>query len=64
MSSTSWAPFAVLCRATAVELHHVKLHGAFYIMALDDAKLALAVAEAVAVFEAGLLIYPLAGSEM
>jgi 5-oxoprolinase (ATP-hydrolysing) subunit A len=64
MSSTSWAPFAVLCRATAVELHHVKLHGAFYIMALDDAKLARAVAEAVAVFEAGLLIYPLAGSEM
>jgi hypothetical protein len=32
--------FATFCRAVRLELHHVKLHGAFYMMALDDAKLA------------------------
>lgn len=56
--------FAAFCRAVGLELHHVKLHGAFYMMALDDAKLARAVAEAVALFEDRLLVYTLAGSEL
>lgn len=55
---------AAFCRATGLELQHVKLHGALYMMALDDAKLARAVAEAVAAFDDGLLIYTLAGSEL
>jgi 5-oxoprolinase (ATP-hydrolysing) subunit A len=55
---------AGFCRATGLELHHVKFHGAFYMMALDDGRLARAVAEAVALFEDRLLIYTLAGSEM
>ena len=54
----------MVCRAVGLELHHVKLHGAFYMMALDDAKLARAVAEAVALFDDRLLVYTLAGSEM
>ena len=56
--------FAGFCRATGHEVHHVKLHGALYMMALDDRMLADAVAEAVALFEDRLLIYTLAGSEM
>jgi 5-oxoprolinase (ATP-hydrolysing) subunit A len=39
--------FATFCRAMGLELHHVKLHGALYLMALDDPMLARAVAEAV-----------------
>jgi UPF0271 protein len=39
--------FAASCRAMGLELHHVKLHGALYLMALDDPMLARAVAEAV-----------------
>jgi 5-oxoprolinase (ATP-hydrolysing) subunit A len=38
--------FAASCRATGLELHQVKLHGALYLMALDDPMLARAVAEA------------------
>jgi UPF0271 protein len=56
--------FAAFCRAVGVDVHHVKLHGAFYMMALDDAALARAVAEAVALFDDRLLVYTLAGSEM
>ena len=56
--------FAGFCRALGLELHHVKLHGALYMMALDDPTLARAVAEAVALFEDRLLIYTLAESEM
>jgi UPF0271 protein len=56
--------FTGFCRATGLQLHHVKLHGAFYMMALDDGMLAHAIADAVALFEDQLFIYTLAGSEM
>jgi UPF0271 protein len=45
-------------------LHHVKPHGALYMMALDDAATARAVAEAVASYREGLPVYTLAGSEL
>lgn len=47
-----------------LELHHVKLHGALYLMALDDPMLARAGAEAVQAYEDELLIYTPARSEM
>ena len=51
-------------RSEGVELHHVKPHGALYMMALDDAGLARAIAEAVARLGGALPVYTLAGSEM
>jgi UPF0271 protein len=44
-------------RAQGVPLHHVKPHGALYMMALEDDALARAVAEAVAEFGEGQVIY-------
>lgn len=54
---------AAFCRAAGVDLHHVKLHGALYMMALEDAALARAIAEAIAGI-GELPVYTLAGSEM
>jgi len=51
-------------RAAGARLHHVKPHGALYMQALDDAALARAIAEAVAVFDDSLGVYTLAGSEL
>lgn len=51
-------------RAAGLVVHHVKPHGALYTMALDDAALARAVAEAVADFDDRLPVYTLEGSEM
>jgi 5-oxoprolinase (ATP-hydrolysing) subunit A len=51
-------------RAEGLELHHVKLHGALYMMALEDAALARATAEAVARLGGALPVYTLEGSEM
>jgi len=45
-------------------LHHVKPHGALYMMALEDGAVARAVAEAVASYREGLPVYTLAGSEL
>jgi UPF0271 protein len=45
-------------------LHHVKPHGALYMMALDDRAIARAIAEAVASYQEGLPVYTLAGSEL
>ncbi len=45
-------------------LHHVKPHGALYMMALDDPAIARAIAEAVASYQEGLPVYTLAGSEL
>jgi UPF0271 protein len=47
-----------------LRLHHVKPHGALYMMALDDAPLARAIVEAVARVDDGLPVYTLAGSEV
>jgi UPF0271 protein len=51
---------AAFAHAAGVALHHVKPHGALYMMALEDAQLARAIVEAVD----ELPIYTLAGSEL
>jgi len=51
---------AAFARAAGILLHHVKPHGALYMMALEDAPLARAIVEA----GDGLPIYTLAGSEL
>jgi UPF0271 protein len=50
--------------AAGVRLHHVKPHGALYMMACDDAPLARAIVESVARIDEGLPVYTLAGSEV
>lgn len=47
-----------------VELHHVKPHGALYMMALDHPAYARAITEATATVDPALLIYTLRGSEL
>ncbi|MGH9114512.1 MAG: LamB/YcsF family protein, partial [Acidimicrobiales bacterium] len=49
--------------AAGTRLHHVKAHGALYMMVLDDPALAAAMVDAVAAFDDRLPIYTLAGSE-
>lgn len=51
-------------KAAGAKLHHVKAHGALYNMAGRDAKLAQAIVQAVHDFDATLILYALAGSEM
>lgn len=51
-------------RAAEGKLHHVKPHGALYNMAARDAKLAAAMVAAIHSFDATLILYALAGSEM
>jgi UPF0271 protein len=46
------------------ELHHVKPHGALYMMALDDPAYARAIAQATVRIDQRLLIYTLRGSEL
>jgi UPF0271 protein len=55
---------AAFAAAAGLRLHHVKPHGALYMMALDDAPLARAIVESVARIDEGLPIYTLAGSEV
>jgi UPF0271 protein len=55
---------AAFARLAGLRLHHVKPHGALYMMALDDAPLARAIAEATARIDEGLPVYTLAGSEV
>jgi 5-oxoprolinase (ATP-hydrolysing) subunit A len=51
-------------RVAGLSLHHVKPHGALYMMVLDDAPVAGAVAEAIASYDPRLPVYTLDGSEM
>jgi UPF0271 protein len=51
-------------KAAGGKLHHVKAHGALYNMAAKDAALAKAIVQAVHDFDATLILYALAGSEM
>lgn len=51
-------------KAAGGKLHHVKAHGALYNMAAKEAMLAKAIIWAVYDFDASLVIYALAGSEM
>ena len=53
--------FATACGG---KLSHVKAHGALYNMAAKDAKLAQAIAQAVKDFDARLVLFGLAGSEL
>lgn len=53
-----------IARSEGVTLRHVKPHGALYNMAARDAKLAAAIAAAVAAFDRSLLLFGLAGSGM
>jgi UPF0271 protein len=55
---------AAFAEAAGTALHHVKPHGALYMMALDDGAVARAIAEAVASYREGLPVYTLAGSEL
>lgn len=55
------AGFATACGG---KLAHVKPHGALYNMAAKDGKLAQAIAQAVRDFDAGLVLFGLAGSEL
>jgi UPF0271 protein len=55
---------AAFADAAGVALHHVKPHGALYMMALDDAALARAIVEAVGGLGDGLPVYTLAGGEL
>ena len=55
------AGFAAACGG---KLAHVKAHGALYNMAAKDAKLAHAIARAVKDFDARLILFGLAGSEL
>ncbi len=55
---------AAFARVAGTRLTHVKPHGALYNMAARDATLADAIAGAVKVFDAGLLLVGLAGSEL
>ena len=51
-------------KAAGGKLHHVKAHGALYNMAARDVALAKALVQAVHDFDAALILYALAGSEM
>jgi 5-oxoprolinase (ATP-hydrolysing) subunit A len=55
---------AAFARAAGLTLHHVKPHGALYMMALEDARLARAIVEAVGEVDERLPIYTLAGGEL
>ena len=49
-------------RALGVRLHHVKPHGALYMMALDDEAMSRAIVEAVEEQDPALMIYTIEGS--
>jgi 5-oxoprolinase (ATP-hydrolysing) subunit A len=55
---------SAFARAAGLRLHHVKPHGALYMMAVEDSVVARAVAEAVAEFDSDLPVYTLAGGEL
>jgi UPF0271 protein len=55
---------AAIASSEGARLRHVKAHGALYNMAARDRRLAEAVARAVRVFDASLVLFGLAGSEL
>jgi UPF0271 protein len=55
---------AAFCKVARVPLRHVKPHGALYNMAARDPELAQAIATAVRDFDAGLMLFGLAGSAL
>lgn len=55
---------AAFCRAGGVELRHVKAHGALYNLAVNDIRVATAIAQAVAMFDPSLLFFAIPGSRL
>jgi UPF0271 protein len=55
---------AAFATRAGLALHHVKPHGALYMMALDDAPIARAIAEIAAALDEGLPVYTLEGGEL
>ena len=53
---------AALVKAENARLHHVKAHGALYMMALEDDELSRAIVEAVLEFDDSLMIYTIGAS--
>ncbi|MEO8574158.1 MAG: 5-oxoprolinase subunit PxpA, partial [Pyrinomonadaceae bacterium] len=53
---------ADVCKESAVDLHHVKVHGALYNQASRNSELAAAIAEAVVSLDPNLVLYGLSGS--
>lgn len=53
-----------LCKEKQTRLHHVKLHGALYNMAVKDRLISKIAAQAVKDVDPGLIFYGLSGSEM
>lgn len=53
---------AAFVKAQGLELHHVKPHGALYMMALEDSAISQALVEAVADFDDMLMIYTIRDS--
>jgi UPF0271 protein len=58
------AAVAGVAAAEGVRLQHVKPHGALYNLAATDARLAAAIAGAVAMFDDALILFGLPGSEL
>jgi len=56
------ATFATFARGEGVAISHVKLHGALYNRAADDAELAAAVVRTVQAFDAAMPLFGLSGS--
>ncbi|MBI4028403.1 MAG: 5-oxoprolinase subunit PxpA [Verrucomicrobia bacterium] len=54
---------AAFARAAGASLHHVKPHGALYMMAIEERKLSRAMVEAALEFDEDLMIYAIRGSE-
>jgi len=53
-----------ICRVEGIRLQHVKPHGALYNRAMGDAAVAEALAEAVRLYDAGLLVFAQPGSAL
>jgi len=58
------AAVAGVAAADGIKLQHVKPHGALFNMAMRDARLAAAVARAIAAFDRSLIVFGLPGSEL
>jgi UPF0271 protein len=55
---------SAMCRVVGVDMQHVKAHGALSDMAAQDRRVALAIVEAVALYDPNLVLYTTWNSEM
>jgi UPF0271 protein len=55
---------AAMCRATGVQMQHIKPHGALSDMAAEDRRMAVAIVEAVALYDLELVLYTTWNSEV